>query len=162
MLHAVQGKPTECDRHNADVTIVHVLHASDAGISDDELFDEFAAFFTAKFPTDTVGDVRAFVAGVYLDLKEEDQMCMEPEAPSGDVGGRSRSDRPHAGDVDRTRDRGRRADRAVDCAGLASTSSLAGTPKVDRRVPRPMSMMSDITALAVGPSPAPAPPVCFW
>lgn len=91
-MSELQGKPTECDRHNADVTIVHVLHAADSSTPDEQLFDEFAAFFSAKFPTDTVGDVRAFVAGIYLDLKEEDQMCMEPEAPpTGDVGARSGS-----------------------------------------------------------------------
>lgn len=83
----VQGRPTDCDRHNADVAIVHVLAAADAGTPDDQLFDDFAAYFSSRFPTDNVGDVRAFVAGVYLDLKEENQMCMEPEAPSSGSGG---------------------------------------------------------------------------
>jgi len=83
---AVQGKPTECDQHNADVAIVHVLQGASPGTPEEQLLDEFAAYFSSRFPTDNVGDVRAFVAGVYLDLKEEDQVCEEPKRSSGRKG----------------------------------------------------------------------------
>lgn len=87
----LQGKPTECDRHNADVAIVHVLQSSDKDTPEEQLFDEFAAFFSARFPTDNVGDVRAFVAGVYRELKDEDAVCSEPARSSSGGKGRSKS-----------------------------------------------------------------------
>ncbi len=42
-------------------------------------------------------------------------------------------------------------------AGVAWLSVAAGWPKVGMRRPRAMSITSPITALAVGPSPAPGP-----
>jgi hypothetical protein len=79
-------QPSDCDRHNALLTIIHVLESTD-GDSEDDLLDKMLAHYKAHYEYEHLGDLRAFIKVEWDKLHVNDDVCAPGEDRDGSATG---------------------------------------------------------------------------